>query len=65
MTTRSHIDAAQFRYDDLLAGAARTRLITTATQPSPSPSPTLRTVGRIRATLHQAVASLVVLASIG
>ena len=63
MITRSHIDAAQFRYDDLLAEAARTRLITTATQFSPSTTP--RTLGRIRASLRQAVASLVALAAIG
>ena len=63
MTTRSHIDAARFRYDDLLAEATRTRLITAATQPSPSA--TRRTVGRLRAGLRQAVASLVALAAIG
>ncbi len=63
MITRSHIDAAQLRYGDLLAEATRTRLITAAIQPSPST--TRRTVGRIHASLRQAVASLVALASLG
>jgi hypothetical protein len=62
MLTQSQVDAALLRYDDLLAAASRARLITAATQLAPATTP--RPVGRIRAGLRQAVASLVALAAI-
>jgi len=63
IVTPTQVRVTDDRRQDLLATTARARLITAATQPSPSAA--LRTVGRIRAGLRQAVASLVALASIG
>jgi len=59
----TQVRVIEFRRQDALAVAASARLITAATEPSRSTTP--RTVGRIRAGLHQAVASLVTLAAIG
>ena len=61
--TQSHIDTRLSRNADLLAEAARHRLIAAATQPSRSTLP--RPVARIRVVLRQSVASLVTLFAIG
>jgi hypothetical protein len=50
-------DAAMLRHGDLIATAARHRLVATATPPSPSVAP--RPVNRIRAIVRQSVALLV------
>jgi hypothetical protein len=56
-------DAAMLRHGDLIATAARHRLITAATQPSPTIA--RRRDSRIRAGLRQAVVMLLALAAIG
>jgi hypothetical protein len=50
-------DAAMLRHGDLIATAARHRLVAAATPPSPSVAP--RPVDRFRASLRQSVAMLV------
>jgi hypothetical protein len=54
--TQSHIDARLSRNADLLADAARDRLVTAASQSSPTATP--RPAGRIRAGLRHAGAAL-------
>ena len=54
---------AEDRRQDALAWAARARLVAAATRPAPSARP--RPVGRVRAGLRHAVASLVAFAAIG
>jgi hypothetical protein len=61
--TPREIDIARHRYDAMLAAAARARLVVEATQPPTSAK--TQTAGRIRPVLRQAVASLVMLVSIG
>ena len=63
MITPAQMQVADDRRQDLLAAAARARLVMAATQPAPSATP--RPVGRVRAGLRHAVASLVALAAIG
>ena len=54
---------AEDRRQDALAWAARAHLVAAATRPSPPATP--RTVGRVRAGLRHAVASLAALAVMG
>jgi hypothetical protein len=61
--TPTQVHITENRRRDLLAEAARARINSAVTQPAPSATP--RPVGRIRASLHQAVVSLVALAPIG
>jgi hypothetical protein len=61
--TPPQIRVTDDRRQDLLAAAARARLISAATQPAPSAA--ARPVARVRTGLRQAVATLVALAAIG
>jgi len=63
MITPTEVRVTEDRRQDLLAAAARARLTTPATRPAPSAAP--RPVGRLRAGLRQAVASLLTLAALG
>jgi len=62
MITPTEVRVTEDRRHDLIAATARARLITAATHPSPSTTP--RPVARLHASLRQAVAALVALASI-
>jgi hypothetical protein len=61
--TPTEVSVIEDRRQERLAATARARLITAATQPAPAT--TSQKVGRIRASLREAVASLVALAPIG
>lgn len=60
IVTPTQIRVIENRRQDLLAATARARFIADATRPAASATP--RSEGRIRASLRQAVASLVALA---
>lgn len=61
LITPTQVQVTVDRQQELVAAVVRDRLIAVATQPSATPPP----VGRIRASLRQAVASLFALASVG